>query len=77
MPDSLGGTMTDHSGAPPTGEPTLDEILRWLGGEAGYWQRNTDEKENFGRLRYYQTNVVSRRLMTWRDTGTEPNHGLD
>ncbi len=57
--------------------PDLNDVLRWLGGEAGHWRGRPDDEQNVGQLRYYQTNVISRRLMDWRDTGREPAHGLD
>jgi hypothetical protein len=59
--------------------PTLDDILHWLSAEAAHWDKLRAAKDVLGRdaaYRMYQTNLIWHRLDEWRDTGTEPNHGL-
>ncbi len=60
---------------PDAAPPTLDDILRWLVKEAAHWEGARPEGLDIQRR--YQTNLVWHRLTEWRDTGTEPNHGLE
>ena len=56
--------------------PSLDDILGWLSAEAEWWVGDRRQNSEEGNTRRFQTNLVWQRLVSWRDTGKEPNHGL-
>ena len=57
--------------------PNLDDILGWLSVEAEWWAGDRSLRGEHANTRRFQTNLVWQRLADWRDTGKEPQHGLE
>ena len=57
--------------------PSLDDVLQWLGVESEWWAGDVRVDERTAANRQFQTNLVWQRLTEWRDTRTEPKHGLE